>query len=233
MQLRIAVIASGRNCHQYVESFIQSLREQTDQMFMTFLVDDGSDTPLFQGIEDSHVHFTRFPNRTGAFSARGWAIKEAHMRCQDVIVMADLDDSLLPNAIELIRKQHESGMLMTYGTYIDNDAVIFDDLHFSEEIHRERNYRQDKWRCTHLRSFRLKIYEQIPQWKLTQSEIDSYPDAEILFSMMEMCGKERIGVIEEPIYRFNNHNPMSTLKVYGKDDEGYHEICNRPKRNLI
>lgn len=76
MQLRIAVIASGRNCHQYVESFIQSLREQTDQMFMTFLVDDGSDTPLFQGIEDSHVHFTRFPNRTGAFSARGWQLRK-------------------------------------------------------------------------------------------------------------------------------------------------------------
>jgi glycosyltransferase involved in cell wall biosynthesis len=231
--LRIAVIASGRNCHQYAEPFIQSLKEQTDQNFLTFLVDDGSDEPLFTGEVIGGIHKMRFDKRTGAFNARDTAIRSARLRQQDIIVMADLDDSLLPTAIERIRKEHESGKWMTYGTYIDNDAVIFNDLHFSDEIHRARNYRQDKWRCTHLRSFRLKLYDQIPQWKLTQSEIDSYPDAEILFSMMEMCGKERTGVIEEPIYRFNNHNPLSTLKVYGKDDDGYQEICNRPKREMI
>lgn len=45
--------------------------------------------------------------------------------------------------------------------------------------------------------------------------------------------KARIGVIETPIYKYNTDNVLKTLRRFGKDNEGYKEIINRPKRNMI
>ena len=152
----------------------------------------------------------------------------------DVIVLLDMDDALLPNALETVAKEYENGAWMTYGNYqFESGEKNPLPIHYPDDIHAGRDYRKDVFRCTHLRSFRKELYEMIPQWELTQAEINSYPDAELLFSMMEMCGKKRIGVIEEPIYIYNTSNPLSTLKRFGKDNPGYYEICNRQKKDLI
>jgi hypothetical protein len=146
-----------------------------------------------------------------------------------------MDDGLLPDALEKVAKLYnKTGCWMTYGNWLDMRGKKCPvDINYSDAVHAERSYRKDTFRCTHLRTFRRELYERIPKWELTRGEINSYPDAEILFSMMEMCGKEKIGVVQEPIYIYNNSNPISTLNRFGKDVAGYNEICNRPKRELI
>lgn len=233
--MKFSVIITGWNCEKFVEPCLDSIKNQTLQPFEIIMVDDGSSDDSYRKMLANAPHLStvmHLDNNQGTYYARDLAIKKA---TGDVIIMIDFDDCLLPNALELVNKEYNRGVFMTYGNYIFPDGKKCPvNLHYSEFYSEFRSYRRDPiWRCTHLRTFSRELYNLIPKWDLTPSEIKSYPDVEILFSMMEMCGEKRIGVIEEPIYIYNTDNPDATLKRFGKDIEGYNEICNRKKRDLI
>jgi glycosyltransferase involved in cell wall biosynthesis len=231
------VIVTGYNCEQFVAKCLISISGQTYRNYFVSILNDGStDKTMSEMFIMMNAEFTLacyYPN-LGTFFARDSAIKNGSQFNYDVIVMVDMDDYLLPNALEKIAEQYvNNDVWMTYGNYqYLNGKKNPVPIHYSDEVHKTRDYRQDTFRCTHLRSFRKELYQAIPKWELTTAEVNSYPDAEILFSMMEICGKEKIGVIDEPIYVYNNNNPISTLNRFGKDVAGYKEIISRPKREL-
>lgn len=239
-QPRFLIICTGYNCEEFVKPCINSINAQTYKNFEVSFVDDGStdnSVAEFKKI-DSEItfefkHYKRARNK-GTYYAREEAI--AWAKNYDIIVMLDMDDALMPHALERAAMEYEKkNILMTYGNYqYSNGTVCPVRLEYSELIHMTRDYRADgTWRCTHLRTFKRELHEALPKWDLTQAEINSYPDVELLFSMLEMSGKDRIGVIHDPIYIYNTSNPISTLKRFGKDYAGYNEICRRPKRDLL
>lgn len=235
--IKFLVVVTGWNWSNYIIPCINSLSAQTYRNFIISIVDDGSTDNSPEIIKEHTslspaIKVTLLNKNVGTFFARDLAIKQVTEN-YDVIVLLDGDDLLYPNALEKVAEQYAKGKLMTYGSWINQDeqpCVL--ELNYPPKVHKKRSYRKDVFRCTHLRTFHRKLYEAIPEWSLIKSEIESYPDAEILFSMMEMAGEERIGVIETPIYNYNETNPDRTLKRFGKDVKGYHEICNRPKRKL-
>jgi len=233
--MRFLIIVTGWNWENYIIPCFESIHRQTYTNWKVSVIDDGSTDDSYQVLQNYHskrFQINFFDKNKGTYYARDQAIKNSSD--YDVIVLLDGDDELLPNALELAVKEYEKGNLMTYGNYVDsNNEICKIDINYPEEIHLNRDYRKDLFRCTHLRTFKKELYEAIPKWSLTQAEKDSYPDCEILFSMLEMSGKERIGVIQEPIYIYSNTNPMRTLKRFGKDYEGYDVIVNRPKRELL
>lgn len=236
---RFLIVITGYNCESYVDRCIQSVANQTYQNFSVSIIDDGStdgtkDAIYKICIPGPAVYFWPLKSNKGTFFARHIGIKTDYFKSDDIIVLLDMDDAMLPDAIETVAKEYEKGAWMTYGNYqFESGEKNPLPIHYPDAIHASRDYRKDVFRCTHLRTFRRELYEMIPAWELTRAEINSYPDAELLFSMMEMCGKERIGVIDKPIYVYNNSNPLSTLNRFGKDYEGYAEICSRPKRDLL
>lgn len=234
--MKLSLIITGWNCQNFAAKCLKSIKSQSYKPFEVIIVDDGSTDNTYNEIiknapHESHV--IRLPENVGTYYARDKAIQQAK---GDIIVMIDMDDYLLNDAISKINKAYESNndILMTYGNYqyLDGKKCPVD-INYSAHIHRNRDYRNDTWRCTHLRSFSKKMYNLIPKWDLTKAEINSYPDVEILFSMMEMAGKDRIAVIQEPIYVYNTSNPESTLKRFGKDYPGYYELVKREKRELL
>ncbi len=244
------LIVTGYNCSTYVERCLNSIKEQSWKYFYVEIVDDGSTDDTFSKIEKFmgenpglNWHCQKLEKNTGTFHARHAAVlcgEDFDHIFPDhkyfAIAMVDMDDCLLPEALRTAVRHYlrNDDVWMTYGNYqLENGVKNIVPIHYSDEVHANRDYRKDQFRCTHLRTFRRELYEMIPAWGLTKSEINSYPYAELLFSMMEMCGKDRIGVIEEPIYLYNTNNPISTLKRFGKDNPGYEEICNRGKRELI
>jgi hypothetical protein len=56
-----------------------------------------------------------------------------------------------------------------------------------------------------------------------------------MFSLLEMCGQSRIGVIEEPIYLYNNQRKDSAAKRFGREyqDKILKDAKKRPMRELI
>lgn len=232
--IKFSVIITGWNCEKFVKQCLDSVKSQTTQPFDIVIIDDGSDDNTYKEMVKHAPNLStvlKLPKNLGTYYARDKAINESK---GDIIVMIDCDDYLLPNALELCEKEYLKGCFMTYGNYqFLNGKVCPIEIEYPEHIKNNRDYRKDTFRCTHLRTFKKDIYLSIPKWNLTKSEIDSYPDAEILFSMMEMCGPDRIACIKKPIYVYNTSNPESTLKRFGKDYPGYYEICNRKKRELI
>lgn len=239
---RFLIICTGYNCEKYVKYAIDSIKAQTYTNYKVVLVDDGSTDKtgeLIVNLTPKNKEWTpfHFKDNRGTYYAREFAIEHGGFGSffdYDVIVMMDMDDQLLPHSLARAAGEYYKGKWMTYGNYVDaRGKLCAVDIRYPDIIHEQRSYRKDTFRCTHLRTFRKELYEAIPKWELTKSEINSYPDAEILFSMMEMCGKDRIGMIAEPTYVYNNANPISTLNRFGKDVAGYNEIINRPKRELI
>ena len=230
---------TGWNWKDYIEECIKSVLAQTYKDFSVVIIDDGSDDGSFE-IANKYGNIFAVETMTynqGTFHARKFAI-DVSIKAEldfDVVVFLDGDDLLLPNALEVVEKKYrEENCLMTYGNWLNQDRIVCGmPLKYEKVIHENRDYRKDTFRCTHLRTFKKELYQKIKWWNPTKSEIESYPDVELLFQMMEMCGEKRIGVIYEPIYIYNETNPQRTLTRFGKDENGYKEICNRPKNNLL
>lgn len=237
--VRFLIVSTGYNCEKYVQECMESISNQTYKNFCVALVDDGSTDKTYIHLLKHLPIGSRVWKNTenyGTYNARDLAIQFGNQHEKfDVIVLLDMDDALLPNALELCAKEYEKEKWMTYGNWRNQNGWGFPliDLYYSAKTHDEKLYRKEKWRCTHLRTFRKELYFAIPKWELNIGEIRSYPDVEILFSMMEMCGKENIGVISEPIYIYRDSQPLSTLKRFGKDVDNYKLICERPPRNTI
>lgn len=232
---KFLIIATGWNCAKFVQRCLDSIKEQTYTNYEVVLVDDGStDNTHLELVKHSLSDWivVKQNHNEGTYYARDHAIKKALHN--DVIVMLDMDDALTPDALAVVAKEYEKDVWMTYGNYKNIYGLPCSiDINHGHSVHENRSYRKDTFRCTHLRTFRRELYDAIPKWELTKAEVNSYPDVEILFSMMEMCGKEKIGVIQKPIYIYNTGNPMSTLNRFGKDHPGYYEICNRPIREQL
>lgn len=238
--MKYSVIVTGWNCATFVDRCLNSiidLKIPDGEDFEIIIVDDGSTDDTHEEIGNFlldnpvDVIHHRLPSNVGTFYARDHAIRNAK---GEIIVMVDMDDYLLPDALIEVDKHYKAGKLMTYGNYkFTTGKTCPVPMEYPDAVHASRYYRKDTWRCTHLRTFKRELYHAIPPWELTKAEVNSYPDVEILFSMMEMAGKDRIGVVNVPIYVYNTSNPESTLKRFGKDYAGYYEICNRPIRNLL
>lgn len=238
--VRFLIVTTGYNCEKYVKPCFDSIKNQTYKNYIVSVVDDGSTDRTRSGIVKCIGHGSQWrlaahEENLGTIFAREQAIKQG-ANDYDVIVLLDMDDQLRPNALELVAREYEKNpkLLMTYGNYQFNNGLICPlDLEYPDIVHKRRLYRRDVFRCTHLRTFRKELYQAVPKWDLTKAEIDSYPDAHLLFCMMEMSGKHRMAIIKEPIYVYNTHNPLNTLKRFGKDNEGYIEITRRPKMPLL
>ena len=42
-------------------------------------------------------------------------------------------------------------------------------------------------------------------------------ETEVMMSCLEMCGEQRIGVVEKPIYIYNRNLSTGTLNKYGRE----------------
>lgn len=235
--VKFLVVVTGWNWERYIVPCLNSVGQQTYSNYIVSVIDDGStdsSRQVLMGCKQRGFPMSLWTPtiNNGTYFARDLAIKQQDD--YDVIVLLDGDDQLMPNALEVVARQYEQGKLMTYGSWENQLHERCEmDIEYSDRVHGDRSYRQDTFRCTHLRTFHRSLYEATPKWAITQSEKESYPDAEILFSMMEMAGRDRIGVVKECIYMYNETNPQRTLKRFGKDDTGYAEICSRPKRELL
>lgn len=221
---------------------------------MAVLCSDGSTDGTTQFIEKVAQQDGRFKcqfttENMGAAFQRHQAIMTHAINDDDVLILVGLDDEVLPNCLTVIDKQYMAGNLMTYGNWIDEHGSTLQkegfNINFSEEVHRNRSYRQDIYRSTGLNTFKFLLYKNIPpeDLQIDGKWINSTTESEVMFSCLEMCGKERIGVILEPIVKYNRYLPKRSLNRLG-DKYGTNLgreykyqilaiIKARPKRDLI
>lgn len=241
-QLRFIILVTGWNCRPYVRSCYQSLLAQTHTDFIAvFLSDgptDGTDQEIRTVIRDPRCYIrTHLDNKGAAY--RRWEALQEFGRKTDVVLLLGMDDQLMPNCLERIAKEYHAGYWMTYGNWKDQRGKMLPPgfLEFDEETHRNRAYRKVKYRSTAPNTFYKFLFDHIPEedFMLNGKWIDSTTESEVMFSCLEMSGKDRIGIIQEPIYLYNAHLPNGTLARHGTDYKYalLKQISERPSRPLL
>ena len=235
------IIATGFNCHQYVDKCVQSVFNQTESNWCLHLVNDGSTDATgerclnYKGHNKVVVH--NYKENLAAAFRRMQVIRT--LPAEDVVLLLGLDDELLPNCLARVQQEYDKGMLMTYGNWKDQYGQMLPanfSLDFDEATHQSRNYRIVKYRSTAPNTFKVFLFNRIPDedFQLDGKWIDTTTESETMFSCLEMSGKERIGVIKDVIYLYNRALPNGTLKRLGVDYklQVLDRIMKRPKKEL-
>lgn len=225
MNMKFLIVVTGYNCEQYVESCYNSLVNLKGGLpWRAFFVNDGSTDQTWQRIQsvikDGRVRGVNFPDNSGAAKRRYEVIKNADP--DEVCILLGMDDELLPDALNVISEQYAGGKWMTYGNWIDQNGSGLPanfEFDFPADVHAARSYRRHSYRSTAPNTFYAYLFHQIPvnDFKIDGKWIDSTTESEVMFSCMEMCGKERIGIIREKIYLYRRNLPGGTLKRLGKE----------------
>jgi len=234
------IVSSGLNCKQYISQTVASVIAQKYSNWNLTLIDDGSTdgtSEYFKRIKDPRISCHRFLDNTGAAFRRYNAI-HAMSNPNSVVLLLGLDDQLLPNCLRRIAEEYERGMLMTYGNWIDQNGRGLPpsfNLEFDDQTHEERNYRKVTYRSTAPNTFRKFLFDRIPKQDFIVGGkwIDTTTESEVMYSCLEMSGRDRIGLIKEPIYLYNRHKQSAACRLGQQYKNHIHEIIRtRPKKPI-
>lgn len=232
----VDIVVTGYNCKQYVNDCLTSIIKQSVDKWRVFVCSDGSDDNTLRELKkftDKRINIIEGKERKGAAYRR----HELISKCEGIVCLLDLDDTLRSDALQLVLKEYDKGNICTYGNWIDQNGFIFPakELYFTEEIKSNRDYRKDKWRFTHLKTFEKRLFDKINvsdfkykgEWLQVTTESP-------MFAIYEMAG-DKIGVIEEPIYTYkrNLKTSVSTQYSYAYIHSVYDEVCKIPKYPII
>lgn len=243
MDTHFIIIATGYNCADKVAKCVQSVKNQTYQNFTAVFIDDGSEDftakVLHENIHSSsQLHMQAFVTNKGA-AYRRYDFLQDDIHPESVVVLIGLDDELFPNALERIAQEYDKGHLMTYGNWTGSDGYTLPEgfLHYSDSIHRARYYRSVQFRATAVNTFKAHLFDHFTEddFKFQGEWIKATTESNLMFSLLEMCGQSRIGVIEGPIYLYNNQRKDSAVKRFGREyqDKILKDAKKRPMRDLI
>lgn len=246
--MKFFIIATGYNCAGQVEACYNSLLSlEGNYNYKALLIDDGStDESLFNKMVAlkelkpcKRINIGRSESNHGAARQRFEAIKKSNLDEEDVIILLGLDDYLLPNALYEIHEQYTKGKWMTYGNWISQFNEMLPDgfLEFPDEVHNERSYRRERYRSTAPNTFKKFLFDQFTEddFIFRGEWIKATTESNLMLSCLEMCGKERIGLINEPIYLYNKDRLDNAKFRFGRhyQDDIYKWVKNKPKRDLL
>jgi glycosyltransferase involved in cell wall biosynthesis len=225
VEVKFLILASGYNVEKYVEDCLTSIEAQTYRNFELIVIDDAS-SDNSRDVIQKYLRATKdlkwcaeyeFRNK-GIVKCRHDALKRInHTINFDVIVWLDLDDRLLPNALETLNLAYQSSdCWLTYGNYIikDTGQVCFDENTIKYE---DKPARHQDWKFIHLRSFRKELYYHLTDADLFPKQKTIYPDINMLYCLMELAGKDHIVPILDVIYEYNNMNPLAITRRFTQE----------------
>lgn len=236
------IVSTGYNCSNYVQQCYKSISSQHFKDFNCIIIDDGSTDNTSQILSnihtDSRIKIYSYNTNMGAAYRRWQAINElSSLHDENVIILLGLDDYIMPNALIRIKEQYDLGKWMTYGNWVANNGYKLPQgfLYFSDEVHEKRSYRKDIYRSTGLNTFKKKLFNKLKEedFKFKGEWIKATTESNLMFSCLEMSGKERIGVIEQPIVTYNRRTD-STVSRMGRNyqDIIYQDVISRNKKEL-
>ena len=239
--LEFYIIASGYNCAPLVQKCYDSILKQTYSNFAAILISDGSTDQTGDILnslpEDPRIQVLIQSNNRGACYHRYYSIHNLYDP-EIVILFLGLDDELQPNALERIKQEYDKGCLMTYGNWANEigkgNSMVLD---FPNEVHENRSYRQAKYRTTAPNTFKKKLFDRmrLEDFQHEGKFFDVCTEGPFMYAFLEMCGKDRIGIIRDYIYMYNQGLPNGTLRRLGKDYKYsvLKVIIDRPKQLLV
>lgn len=241
---RFVIITPSYNNEDWVETYYESIIEQTYTNYKVVYFDDAStdntSTEILGRIKnnDKFVYIRNTINQ-GAGKNYNTGFNDY---CEDDDIILNLDgDDWLPNPHVLEKLNHVYTLYDYWITY--GKMVVYDGTEDFKEgnpqntpyhpfIHQHKFYKRDIWRASHLRAFRKFLVKMIdPSDFISKLDGKIYwhaYDLAQMFPMLEMCPIEKIGVIDFPAYVYNASRPARSREREAPDNGKYEmEIRNK------
>lgn len=240
--MKFYIVSTGWNCGKFVQKCFASLQRQTYQNFEAIMISDGStDSTEFKlqllGEKDQRINTMHCSGNVGAAYHRFQAITDIKDK-DAVIVLLGMDDELLPGALERIKAEYDAGKWMTYGNWKNQEGMGLPEtfmLDFPDEVHAQRSYRKEIYRSTAPNTFKRFLFDEFTEseFKYNGEWIKATTESPLMFGLLEMCGKDRIGIIRDYIYLYNQRIDSAKKRLGREYQEAiYKHVINSTKKEL-
>lgn len=225
---KFIIIIGSYNNAKWVESNIDSILRQDYSNYEVRYFDDASEDKTYSLIlekvqSNKKFHITHANNRkykTWFFSTLDRTI----IKDTDILIFLDGDDMFYcENVLSYLNEiYNQSGCWMTYGGMLvwngDNNIIepFPQNTEIPLEIHKNKTYRKDTWRTSHLKTMRGFIWNKINKSDLFYNgkAIVGPDDLAIMFAALELSHSDKIYRITEPLYLYNNTKENQHSRAY-------------------
>ena len=221
--IRYHVVVPCYNAEQWVGKCIESLKKQLHCNFMCTLIDDMSTDNTRKVIEDYIKNDSRFflvnnEDKKYALGNIAYALEREECENNDVVILLDGDDWLASSQTlcRLSDEYIDDECYLTYGSYVYHPIGRrgVEPSEYPKEVVENNAFRNDKWRASHLRTFRYELWKRLNHDDLKDDHGDYFKmayDQAIMLPLLELAG-ERARYIPEVLHVYNKENPLNIDK---------------------
>jgi hypothetical protein len=221
--VRFLIVVAVRNAEKYIARCLDSVKAQDDYNYHCIVVDDASTDGTGRVIAE----ITDALKKTmDARFTVGWMVRRQHSlsniveairtygKPEDVVVILDGDDELLPDALENISIAYRSGAWLTYGNFTTSSGKPSWMPPYPQKVLRASAVRDYPWRVSHPKTFKIELFNHLTDEDFTHEGkwFETAGDVALMIPMLEMAA-ERSVYIPESIYVWNDENPESDHRV--------------------
>ncbi|HUS90077.1 MAG TPA: glycosyltransferase family A protein [Desulfosporosinus sp.] len=213
----IHVLIRGRNCREYIGRCIESIdcQETVGKAYYVILDSPTDGSQFFGNYTFLGSPVTIHKKRMG-LGYNIWFGMQMISKCakpDDIVALVDADDYLKPGALELIQTKYDKNpdVLVTHGSYIKLSKGRT--TRVSKPYPKGVNVRKFKWRASHLKTFKFKLWQHFPKEYLQDGKgnwAEAASDLGLMFGLIELSGLDRVKFIGRPIYVWRDNYKDST-----------------------
>jgi glycosyltransferase involved in cell wall biosynthesis len=250
-QNKFKIIIASYNNEDWAYYNIVSVLNQTYKNFNVVYVDDCSTDNTNSIVSDLIKNDNRFNlirNKTN-LGADGGAIYNyirfyESLEDEEICVSMCGDDWLIDeNVLENLNNYYNKyDVWMTYGefyVYDGSEDVLKanpQNTPYPDFVHQYKLYRKDIWRASHLLTFRGFLAKKIDLNDIKSRYNNKWfyhaPDLAVAYPCLEMCPKEKIGVVDFPTYVWNSSEQCQVRTRHRESEDNMkYEIEIRNKKH--
>lgn len=205
----IRILVPCHNCSDYIAACLQSIQDQSFENYtVTVLVDKSNDATTDEVkpfLRDSRFSLIAHTARQYLMGNLAYGFRELRAEPNDIVVIVDGDDFLLPGALKSVWEEHAKGYDFVYTDMLVSDS--------SKSIGRPIlpgvPIRSQNWCVSHLRSFKAYLLEELSD-DLFQDENGNYfraaGDMSWIMPMIERAGSYKTRFIPRKLYHYRVHD---------------------------
>jgi len=245
MKNNFIILITAYNDEKWVEYNIASILNQTYDNYKVLFYDDASTDNTYKIVKEivknnnKFIVTTREKNMQALFSYEE-CINQ--IKDDEILICMSADDWFYDDDVldKLNKYYNKHNVWMTYGKFVTWDGINTElpspqNSHYPDLVHEYSLYRKDHWRASHLRTFKGSLLRKVDlsEFKsdISNSYFDHAADLVLTYPCLEMCGKDRIGVLDFYSYAYNTTPEVKERTVNRESDKNNHkfelEIRNR------
>jgi len=214
------------NAAPFLKKCIASIKRQRHTEFKCILIDDMSTDNSNEVIDNLISGDSRFVLKKNM--QKGYALKNIYQSLlqekiddEDVVILLDGDDWLSSSrTLNTLNEIYNDDFLVTYGSYIMHPHGILgpEPSRYPKEVVENNLYREDKWRASHLRTFKYHVWNKIDVDDLKDKDGNFYTvsyDQAIMLPLLEMAS-DRVKYVNSVLHVYNKENPLNVDKIKQK-----------------